>query len=889
MATGEGLLLDCRMQADGSIAVKGLMDEPLMAADENRPTTLRLTSLTNIKETILAGTHTRGLLSISSEGARSVQSSPGAYFVEALEQDASGNLWMGARARPEESGLYHSSREALKPVRIGEGLGTVTALGADGEGGVWAGTDGRGVRHFRGGQESERFTFENSSGGLRSNSIYAIFVDRERVVWFGTDKGVCRYDPRALRVELLSDEKESNFVRVLYTASDGRLMAGTNRGLFVRDASSTDGAWRPIERLSRSTVYAIAEDKDGRILAGTSNGLYASDGSLRDVTDATGFTAVEGETREGAATDSLRSIVKFRGASYAASFGRGVERVEGLRRTLLWPAAGAGPTGRGVVSLFAEGDRALWIATAGGEVLRFDGQSVTTVPGLDVLKGSAVWEIQKSAEDLYWIASARGLYRFRRGELTQLVSGMDVRRLAIVRDEKGAEAVWCATAGSGLLKLLVTEGTGPLLSKMDVEQGLPSQSAFALLLSKGKDETDSLLIGTSRGLARYEAGHVAPGLSVTRIISRRVHQPEELREGLRLEYPQNSLVIDVQGTSSRTFPEQFQYAFLLYDAGGRLVKQKLARDSQFPMEGLKPGSYRVEARAYNADLVASEPLRFDFTVAGAPFPWTTAALGVLLSLALVALSWGYFQNRRMARTSRELLEANRNLADARLQLANQAERERRRIARDLHDQTLADLRNLILLTDQLPAKEAGNGHQKLDPAVFRSEIEAISTEIRRICEDLSPSALENVGLAAALEWALSNSVAHAAPDCRFEYEFKCTEELEERITLAPGERMQIYRIAQEAINNICRHSGASHVRLEVEVVADGSLLLKLEDDGRDFSPKDVKRKRNGRGISNILARASLIEAKVAWSKRSGGGTIFTLRKTPQTAPTESQT
>ncbi|HEV7843016.1 MAG TPA: ATP-binding protein, partial [Pyrinomonadaceae bacterium] len=264
-----------------------------------------------------------------------------------------------------------------------------------------------------------------------------------------------------------------------------------------------------------------------------------------------------------------------------------------------------------------------------------------------------------------------------------------------------------------------------------------------------------------------------------------------------------------------------------------------------------------------------------------------AALAVLLALALVALSWGYFQNRRMARTSRALLEANRNLADARLQVANQAERERRRIARDLHDQTLADLRNLILLTDQLPASTSDNGHDKLEPATFRSEIEAISTEIRRICEDLSPSVLENVGLTAALEWALSNSVAHAPAECRFEYEFKCPEDLEERVTLAPGERMQIYRIAQEAINNICRHSGAKQVRCEVKIGEDDSFILELEDDGQDFNPKENKRKKSGRGLSNILARAELIEAEVAWAKRAKGGTVFTLRKPSHTAQTES--
>jgi signal transduction histidine kinase/ligand-binding sensor domain-containing protein len=884
LATNEGLLFDCRTQADGSLAVKTMPDEPLLSADENRRGALELTSLASFNDEILAGTHTRGLLSVNQKGASAIDSRPRPYFVEALERDALGNFWMGTRAKPDESGLYQA-RDLLRPVKVGESLGTVSALGADGDGGVWVGTDGRGVRHFVNSEERERFTFASTSGGLRSDSIYAVFVDRERVVWFGTDKGVCRYDPRALRVEMISDERESNFVRSLFKASDGRLMAGTTRGLFIFDTATK--TWQAVERLSRNTVYAITEDRDGRLLIGTSTGLYASDAQARDVKGKTGFTAVEGAAIEGSSTDSVRSVVKFRGLAYSASFGRGVERVEGARRTLLWPTPDMSQNAREVVSLYAEGDAYLWIGTAGGEVLRFDGQQVAPVPGLEALRGSAVWDIQTGGDQFYWIASARGLYIFRRGELIKLVSSLDVRRVVVARDEAGAKAVWCVTAGGGVQKVLITESFGPVVSRLDVEQGLPSQNAFALLLSEEKSGADSLLVGTSRGLARYEAGQVAPVLSATRIISRRVHQPEELREGLRLEYPQNSLVLDVQAASSRTFPEQFQYVFLLFDDAGRLVKQKLARESQFTMEGLKPGRYRVEARAYNADLISSEPLRFQFAVAGAPFPWTTAALAVLLALALVALSWGYFQNRRMARTSRALLEANRNLADARLQVANQAERERRRIARDLHDQTLADLRNLILLTDQLPASSSENGHDKLEPATFRSEIEAISTEIRRICEDLSPSVLENVGLAAALEWAVSNSVAHAPAECRFEYEFKCPEDLEERVHLAPGERMQIYRIAQEAINNICRHSGAKKVRCEVKIGVDGSFILELEDDGKDFNPKENKRKKSGRGLSNILARAELIEAEVSWAKRAKGGTVFTLHKPPHTAQTEN--
>ena len=262
---------------------------------------------------------------------------------------------------------------------------------------------------------------------------------------------------------------------------------------------------------------------------------------------------------------------------------------------------------------------------------------------------------------------------------------------------------------------------------------------------------------------------------------------------------------------------------------------------------------------------------------------------MLLLLALLALIWAVFEHRRIVRTSAALVEANSELAGARLDLENEAERERRRISRDLHDQTLADLRRLALITDKMPAGTAndsvssvasGNGLEArsqlaFDPPAFRKEIEAISNEIRRICEDLSPSVLDNVGLAAALEWAIANAVAHLPAEKKFEYEVKASDETDELMTIDPGERILIYRIAQEVINNICRHSSARHVLLALQTTG-SELKLTIEDDGQTFSPETAS--NHGRGLANIHGRASLLQAEVSWTKRAGGGTVFTLRK-----------
>jgi signal transduction histidine kinase/ligand-binding sensor domain-containing protein len=892
LASEQGAVFECRSSGDGTLAVRAYPDPPLLSAAADEPGLLRLTSLASIGPALIVGTHSRGLLRIEGDSVKEIMSSPRPFFVNALETDGRGALWLGAQARGTDSGLYEAS-DTLHPKRIGSDAGTVKALKADGAGGMWVGTEGHGAFHYRDALRSpEHFTFESTAGGLRSDNVRAIFVDSEGVVWFGTDRGVCRYDPQSPHNENVSTDKMSNFVRTLYRTSDGRLLCGTNRGLFIYDEAGS--RWQPFGRFANRTIYAIAEDAKGRLLVGSSRGLYVDvkpqpgPATAAAVQSAGDEPAEEerpqatGEDEEAAIPgESVRAIRIFQGTPYIAIYGRGIEKLgPDDRRTLLWPEQNETAL-REVTSLHTDEDKRLWIGTARAGVFVYDGGQVKQEAALEKIKGRAVWAIDGSSDQGLWLATGNGLYRYRAGELLEAARGADVRHVVVGDAERGSssrQGVWCATTGGGLLRIVIDEQFGVLVSQLDVEQGLSSQKAFALLRLRSGQGTESLLTGTTRGIVRYSPGVSAPSLIVTRLLSRRVHQPEELRKGISLDYPQNSLALDVTALSSRTYPEQFQYAFLLRDAAGRVVRRKLSVDSQFLMENLKPSGYRVEVRAFTRDLVASAPLVFEFNIARAPFPKTTAALSVLLTLSLVALVWAVVEHRRIRRTSTALATANRELAGARLQLANEAERERRRISRDLHDQTLADLRHLLLLADQLPAEQAGNGHTAgPDRATLRAEIESVSSEIRRICEDLSPSALENVGLAAALEWALTNAITHAPPECRFEYEFVCDEGIEERVHLAPGERIQIYRIAQEAINNICRHAGASRVRLSIKAADEEELVLTIEDDGRNFDPRDKKTKQ-GRGLSNIRARASLIDADVSWRKRQSGGTVFTLRK-----------
>ncbi|MDQ5839360.1 MAG: hypothetical protein M3379_21500, partial [Acidobacteriota bacterium] len=749
---------------------------------------LALTSLALAGESLVVGTRGRGLLTVDAGGeAKEVVSKPRAFFVETLARGSDGALYFGAQTSAADSGLFRADDARLaRPLKLAGGAtGTVTALGPAPGGDLYAATDGRGVFRYGGdGRLLEHFTFAGTAGGLRSDQVNAVFVDREGVVWFGTPRGVCRYDPRGVRVEQLSNETEGNFVRSLYRSSRGRLLAGTSRGLFAADNAS--GAWREVEEVKGKTVYALAEDGDGLLLVGTSAGLYvglqtdarapradvklapeekpggekkgdekpaagrkssakaaagksgeekpggdknvervagqrprgeeskpqssasqssASQSSASESSSSSSDEPLSGSSDESNSSDessskksaepalsgSVRAIARFGDAVYVATFGRGLERFEGPgRRTLVWPRAGDDERGREVVSLYADSERSrLWVGTANAGVFYFDGHAVKSEPALAPLAATTVWGAS-GADGWLWLATSRGLYAFREGRpLVEVAQGVDARAVAAVASEASTSSsattdgnssktssassktssdgnssktsgaadssnaprddgsslprAWCATAGAGVLRVALDGQFGPVTSRLDTEQGLPSDGAFALLASAAKNgEGASLLVGTTRGLARYEPGALPPALRLTRVAASRAYQPEELRGGpLRLDYPQNSIALDVDASDSRTFPEQFQYAFTLLDSRGRTVKQKLSHDSQFQAEGLPAGRYTVSARAYTLDLTPSAPLVFEFEVASAPFPRTTVALSVLLALALVALAWAY--------------------------------------------------------------------------------------------------------------------------------------------------------------------------------------------------------------------------------------------------------
>ena len=526
LADDNGQIFQLSQNAENIFVVQTILPQPLFGGNDEK--TSKLTSLSANDGKFTIGTFGHGLINVANGEEQEIFSRPRPYFVTALQKDNNGNLWFGAQLRRSDGGLYYA-KNILQPEKITDETGTVAALAFDADNDLWIGTTERGAYHFRGRERLEHFTFENTAGGLRSNNIYTVFVDRENVVWFGTDKGVCRFDASSPFNQTISDDKNSNFVRTLYQTKASKIYAGTNRGLFIFE----NGDWQAVENFTSKPVYAIAEDSKGNLLIGTSGGLFDLDNKQL-------------------ADENIRAVENFQGKIYAALFGRGIEQIEDDNRTLIF--SNDLPT-----SLYNDGEK-LWIGTAKDGVFSFDGKAVSAEKSLEKLRGVAVWDIDGNLENGFWFAAERGLFLMKNGELNA-VTNEAVRDVFVGKSGD----VWSATVGSGIFHLKFDEEFGWMSANLSVEQGLPSPSIFALL----PVGNNNILIGTTRGVSRYAPSRNVPLIIPTRILSQRLHNADELRQGIDLIFPQNTLTVEVTALSSRTFPEQFQYTFTLQNGKKR--------------------------------------------------------------------------------------------------------------------------------------------------------------------------------------------------------------------------------------------------------------------------------------------------------------------------------
>ncbi len=211
----------------------------------------------------------------------------------------------------------------------------------------------------------------------------------------------------------------------------------------------------------------------------------------------------------------------------------------------------------------------------------------------------------------------------------------------------------------------------------------------------------------------------------------------------------------------------------------------------------------------------------------------------------------------------ERLETERR-ESARTALAAQ-ERERTRIARELHDEVGQALTAVMLQLERTSQEAVGPVSGQLEEA--REGVRASLEEVREIARRLRPEALDDLGLSSALA-ALTNDMTRRAgvrverrlaPDGR---------------ALTPDEELVVYRVAQEALTNVARHSEARRAWLSLGCGDDRRVTLTVRDSGRGF---DLATHARGSGLRGMRERAMLVGAALEVESRPGEGTTVRLR------------
>lgn len=198
-----------------------------------------------------------------------------------------------------------------------------------------------------------------------------------------------------------------------------------------------------------------------------------------------------------------------------------------------------------------------------------------------------------------------------------------------------------------------------------------------------------------------------------------------------------------------------------------------------------------------------------------------------------------------------------------------AEEERRRIARDLHDQTLADLSAVQRDLEVLHCGKCFEETHRLQEDLRRA-----MTNLREVMEDLHPQALDILGLGAAIESFLERAMTRPGLP---EFQLYISPSIEE-LQLPRQVQLALYRIALEAIHNVIRHAHASRYEVVIER-RDNDFLLSVEDNGIGFDSGKVQ--SVGRGLNNMRERARTINAQVNWGpSRFSSGTRFELCYSP---------
>jgi len=881
-----------------------------------RPATFNLVESTN-GDLWLSGEE--GSVSSCVKGQWSVVSTNwGAHPAFELRADFQGRLW-GVN----NQGLFQFDGLKLTPAIPGETT-PYMVLAPSRSGGWWIYARGQ-IRHWRDGQ----WLASTNRPELRAERMTCSLEDHAGVLWLGTsDAGLLRCEPVGTMLPVTKREGlGGNSVRVLFEDSEGALWVGLEGGGLSRLRAPLFAVYGPAQGLSSERITSVSEGADGALWIGTDGaGVNCLTGeTARAVVDNAAaaswrisavmvdrqrrlwttlraggiFRGPPNETLtrlQGFPTDGLPTRSLFQDSHGTVWIGqrntRALLRVEGdtvnsVELPASWPVVD--------VRCIAE-DAAgnLWFGTDGSGLLRLHAGQFTRLTRENGLSSDFVWALRPEPDGTLWIGSYGG-------GLTRLKEG---RAIACTTRDGLVDDVICHIADDGHGQYWFSSNQGVFrIAKRDLNRfadgqlpriqcvaygrsdGLPTLECEGGCQPAGCHTHDGRLwFPTIRGLVAVDPAAASmnprpPLVHIEEMIvdGRRLSQSAARPfgpHGLQAAHPAGSVQLDIRPGARRL---EFRYTALDFSAPEKLrFRHKLAgvdadwvdtgNQRQASYDRLAPGTYTFHVQACNREGIWNEA-GDQFTFAVQPFFWQTGWFATVFLVGFGGLV-GWIVACALRRRHERRLKF--------LEQLHALERERTRIARDIHD----DLGGSLTEIGYLGALAVRDSQTLADA---RDQIQRMMDRTRDVARRLD----ETVWAVNPKNDSLSHLVTYL---CQFAREFLAPATIRCRLDIAPDlppaaltaeVRHNIFLVVKEALNNAVKHAQAAEIRIHL-AVADRVLSIEIADNGCGFVEGTVS--ETGNGLRNMAARMEEIGGRSRLQTAPGRGTNVFLELRLPTGP-----
>jgi signal transduction histidine kinase/streptogramin lyase len=627
------------------------------------------------------------------------------------------------------------------------------------------------------------------------------------------------------------------------------------------------GNWTRYAReagLTNLAVKTMLEDATGRIWVGLTNGDCG---------------VFEGERFRPLFTDPavgpLTAIFQSRGGDIWVGGLIGVGRAVGDRLHVV--RSEHGPMGQ--ISGFAEEpDGTVWIASLGNGLGRYRNGVMQVLRKAEGMPSDYVWSLHRGRDGTLWIGTYdRGLVAYRDGRFSQIdttrgVPGNIVAQ--IIEDDAGA--LWLGTNG-GIARIGPTElarvaaGSNARVSAQvfDVSEGLTTRALSGGSQAGACRTRDGLLwFATDRGLARIDPRISPPAAPLPPVIIEtiRIDGIEVQAAGpaqhltLAVEPGSRRLEIDYTGLSL-TAPHRVLFRYKLEGADDVWNEAETRRTAYFSY--LRPGRYVFRVQSLSAEGTGGPEASLQLDV-GSYFWETNWFLGLAATVAFgLVASLVYWLTR--ARHRRQI---------ARIEAVHAIERDRTRIAHDIHDEIGSGLTQLSILSHAAPAAEAGEGEMAGRLREIEKTVTEMTAAIDEIVWAVNPRHDSLESLVSYLSGVVQDFARRVGLHCDIDAPFDL-----ERVEVTAEYRHELYLVVREALQNVAKHAAATEVRFSVQSEAD-AFVFRLEDNGRGFPAGTTEPKStagNGLGLESMRQRIARLGGTLSWANRSEGGAIVEFR------------